>query len=109
MPFSKYLIACPISLTLGATSPLPEMTHDCLTQLNFSQNWDWFSEIQKNLATKILECKTLRKVSEEKSVVKNKAPQDVFLWYADCFNLKTTYTLQAQEKLLLPLNYLENF
>lgn len=31
------------------------------------------------------------------------------LWYVDYFELKASETLQAQEKLLFPLNYLEEF
>lgn len=39
--------------------------------------------------------------------VQNKSPWDVLLWYADYFESKATEALQAQEKLLPLLNYLE--
>lgn len=41
--------------------------------------------------------------------VQNKSPQDMPQWCMDCFELKTTKILWAQEKLLLPLKYLKEF
>lgn len=39
--------------------------------------------------------------------VQNTSPQDMPLWYVDYFELKAAEALQAQEKLLPFLNYLE--